>query len=109
MRLNNETLIMVEYDKKHLRLHYADGHYEIVHGTIRDYMIKNRKGYKNPILIHNHYLYPTRNIQDISCRWINLELYEENNYYYQFLLENYDLESKALNMFLKQKKNIFDK
>lgn len=108
MPLNNEILIMVEYNKKYLRLHYADGHYEIINGYIHDYVVKKKKGYKNPICIRNYYLYPTKNIHDISCQWINLELYEENNHYYRLLLENYHLENQVRKMYLKHKKDVLN-
>lgn len=97
---------MVEHDKKHLCLHYADGHFEIIPGKIHNYMIKNKKGYKNPIVIDNYLLYPTKNIHDDSCKWVNLEFYEENNHYYVFLLENYGLEPQVRKMYLKHKKDL---
>ncbi len=106
MLLNNKTLIMVESEKEYLRLHYADGHYEIVPGKIRNYIIKNKKGYKNPIDINNHLLYPTKNIHDVSCNGVNLEVYEEINHYYVFLLECYGIEHQVCKMYLKHKKDL---
>jgi hypothetical protein len=94
---------MVENYGGYLKFHYADGHHEIVLEHIRSFMLKHQEGYKRPIQIGATFLHPTFNIHDERCRWVNLEMLEENNIYYNELIQKHQLVSKMRNMYTKYK------
>lgn len=98
MPLNKNTIVMVENNVDHLCLHYADGHFELVEGIIDEYRLQNQKGYKNPIVIQDHYLYPTKNIKNQHCQWLNIEMVQESNHYYMLLLEYNELSHQVQKM-----------
>ena len=103
MRSNNEILLLVDSYQYYLRFYYADGHCEMKNSRVKHYMQENRKGYKNPICVQNDFLYPTKNIHDSHCQWINLDFYEENNHCYSMVLDYYDLNQHVKKMYIKHK------
>lgn len=107
MSLNNQTIIFVEKKHKYLCFYYADGHYEMKDEHIKSFMPKKKKGYKNPIHIGECRLYPTKNIHDINCQWINLQLYEEENDYLNYLIKKNCLEKYVWKMYIKYKEKHF--
>lgn len=91
MLLNKYTVLMVQSLKSYLKIYYADGHNEIVNGHYHDYQLKNKKGYKKPIVIDGEYLYPTMNTKDIRCQWINLRIFKEYYSSFKKILKPHDM------------------
>lgn len=106
MPLSKNALILIERFHKYLCFYYADGHYEIKDVQIQQFM-KKRSGYKNPIFVDDYQLYPTKNIHDDHCLWVNLDYYEKHNDYLLHLLEHFQIQDHVYKMYLKHKKTSF--
>ena len=97
-------VILVERFQHYIRVYYDDGHTEVLFEDIQSYLQQKRikKGYKNAIVLHENWLYPTMNQKDFSCHWVNLKYLHHQNKYCQNLLHDKSLYQKARIMYIKQ-------
>lgn len=100
----NRTVVLAERFQRYIRVYYDDGHVELLFEDMQSYLQQKRekKGYRNAIVLHENWLYPTMNQKDFSCHWVNLYCLNQHNSYYQFLLEDKSLYQKAKIMYMKQ-------
>ena len=75
--------------------------HEIVKGDILKYKVKINKGYKNPICIDQCVLYPTKSYKDPECYWVNIDLYDDHNIFYMYMLKKFGIDRIVTNMYLK--------
>lgn len=101
---SNNTIILAERFHHYIKIYYSDGHTEIIFEDIKSYLQQKRakKGYKNAILLHENWLYPTMNQKDYSCHWVNLYYLREKNPYCKQLLKDKNIYQKAKIMYIKQ-------
>lgn len=100
----NRKVVLAERFQHYIRLYYDDGHAEVLFEDMQSYLQRKRdkKGYKNAIMLHENWLYPTMNQKDSSCHWVNLHYLREYNVYCRHLLENKNLYQKVKVMYMKQ-------
>lgn len=100
--LNKDIILMIENSDGDLKLHYADGHNEILIGDdFQEYIVRQNSGYKQPIYIQKQWLYPIMNYRDERCIWIHLEYLDEYCYAFVPLLKHRNLSDKVRKMYLK--------
>lgn len=103
MLANNEVIILIEKYNGFLRVFYKDRHFEIWDDHFKKYILKKQKGYKKPMVIGDNWLFPTRNMRDVQCCWINLDYFIEFDRYFIKLLNQRHLYECVKKMFLRKK------
>lgn len=111
LQLSHSLPVLIEHYHQWLRVYYADGHYEMLQGSIRDFTNQNiyLYKYKNPVTWGTSLMHPTQDRKDQNCQWINLDYLEEKDSLFINLLKQKNLLQITQNMYLKYKRKIFVK
>lgn len=98
---NNDVLMVMKKDM-YLSVFYSDGKHVYVKEDLSKYKIKVKNKYKNPILINESILYPTKNSKDTGCVWVNIKWFKENDEYFNYLLDCFDLYAVTKKIYIHQ-------
>lgn len=111
----NQILYIEKYNNTFTKVYYQDNHIEIYHLSLNQFLKQlnhnqqairlYKEQYHSPIVIENTLFSPTKNIKNTDCEYFNLLKIEERNPYYEKLLEEKNILTKAKLRFLEYKKN----
>ena len=99
--MNNEVLIVKKHEQ-FFAVFYSDGKHVIIKDDINKYKMKVKNRYKNPIVIEGCYLYPSKTIKDNECIWINVKKFKDDDIFFNYLLEYFNLYETTKKMYMKQ-------
>lgn len=102
-------VLLIENYNHFLKVYHSDGHLEIIDQPLKNYVhfCKQKNKYKNPVKLGDVYLYPTQNMRDEQCRWVNLSYLDHHNDYFVSLLKEKNIFEKVINEYIAQKKKQF--